>query len=322
MKAVRLFQIAQDIPMEGLNRVKPGTSLATLPKITDGMHPKPLPRVPGLFSLEPEQLLNVLVEPISVNGRVEGYQREARPRDARGVANYLRDGGVLPVIELAIDGKGRIYCPDGFARILGAVIARLPVDVVIRRFNLQERGQLFSSQRYSRRISADVLTLADDGPFERYIQDAVAGGKDNPWAGFVSTGQKAKTRIAPFAMYQLLIRYVGNRDGTGAVRLGIEDRWNPELANELFPLVRCFGTKATNPAAFKGTSLQGIGSAAMWVFRRNEHGDPGDVARWQSHMPKFRFEDYPQLRTQKEWTAALVAHWNRGLRGRRRVKIT
>jgi hypothetical protein len=313
-----VHDLTKTLYVEGVNVMLAKRDGVPIPMVTDGMKPRRPPVEEGLYTLTPEQLLSLTVHTVSINGRVVGYQRELDPTHARKIARKMRDGQPMPPITLALDGKGRCAIVDGQHRVVAAVIARLPLQAVIKRMTKEEQQQLFVGQRNAKSVDRNTLVLADHGPFGRYVQDAVCTTA-HPWHPIVSANRHSKTKIGPFALYQLLIRYVGNAEGQGAShRAGMDQRWDQGLADELAPLIICFGNKQTNPLAFRPYTLQAIGAAAMWVFRRNEpHAE--DFDRWQKHMPAFPFADWPHLRTQIQMTGVLLDHWNKRLSESRRV---
>lgn len=287
-------------------------------RVLDGLKPKRPPAKEGLHLFTPEELLTLIVPTIEVNGRVTGYQREPDLAHARRIADAMLAGKPFPPMNIALDGRGRFYDPDGQHRALGGVIARVSVWGVVRKMDKREQAELFFGQRKAKAVDPNVLTLSGTGPFERYVQEAVSSS-GNPWSDVASANRRSKTRIGPYTMYQLLIRYVGNLEGQATGRRGsIDERWDRGLADELAGLISCFGDKQTNPLAFRPATLQAIGSTAMWVFRRHER-HPEDYERWQRHMPLFPFERYVHVRTQREMTDWLLVHWNKRLTGGRRV---
>lgn len=315
-----LEQLLADEYVEGTNVLLMRRRGETPPRVLDGLRPKRCSPEEGLHLFTPEELLSLRVNAINVNGRVVGYQRELDPTHARKISRWMRDGKPLPLIHVAVDGKGTMAIVDGQHRAAAAVMARIPIEGVVRRLNKDEQAELFFSQRRAKTVDQNVLTLAGSGPFERYVQSAVVEA-DHPWHALVSHTRHSKTKIAPYQMFQLLIRYVGNVEGqaTGIKGHTIDDRWDSGLADEMAPLIACFGNKQTNVLAFRPWVLQSIGGCAMWVFRRHDR-HPDDYARWQSLMPQFPFEQWLHLRTQRQMTDQLIAHWNKRLSATRRVE--
>ena len=310
--------ILSDVYADGHNVLVNRKRGVKTPRVTDGLKPKPVARREGLFVLEPEQLLNILVPRIELNGSIKGYQRDFDVKHARKMARDMRGGTPVPVGEVALDGKGRLFAVDCQHRIGAAIMARLPLRVVITRMDKAAQAKLFNSQRKAKAVDPSNLVLAGDGPFERYVKDAIED-KAHPWHPIVSLTRNSRTKISPWQMTGLLVRFVGNRGGTAAgIKQGLDTQWDRGLADQLAPLIACFGNKQTNPPAFRARNLTSIGTAAMWVFRRHETQE-GDYERWISHMPQFPFDHYLFIRTERDMTDALLAHWNKRLRGSRRV---
>lgn len=267
----------------------------------------------------PEQALSIIIPRVEVNSRISGYQRDFYRQQARRVALGIREGKVFPPVSLSIDGHGAVYGTDGQHRIVGHVIEREPVAAVIRRLTKEQQRQLFSDQGEGRKVDRNVLILAGRSPYDEYIQDAITSNT-HPWGQIVSANPKSRTRIGPYAMQVLLIQYVGNTT-QAKLNSAIVERWDEQLANEMAPLIACFGNKQTNPQAFRATSLRAIGETAMHVFRRNETVQESDHERWVRHMPMFRFDNYIHVRRQSDMTYWLVAHWNKKLHEARKVSL-
>jgi hypothetical protein len=313
-------QICQDIPTlhESGNWTKGQGS------VIDGLKPRKISvsvkddDVKAIW-LSPEEALTVIIPTVSVNGRVIGYQREFSRPHARRVANDLKAGKVFPPVNLAQDGNGKVFGVDGQHRLAAAVIAREPVLAVVRRLTKEQQKQLFGDQRKARSVDRNVLILAGTSPYERYIQDAVATDR-HPWGRLASANTSSKTRLTPYQMLHLLTSYVGNSLGA-TLNKHVLERWDQELADELAPLIACFGNKQDNPAAFRPPVIRGIGDAAMFVFRRNDAVQASDHERWVRHMPGFKFNDYLFIRTHQEMTYRLVGHWNKKLFEARKVSL-
>lgn len=287
-------------------------------RVTDGLRPRKAPPQEGLHTFTPEELLTLHVQTVTVNGNVTGYQRDADARHARKVARAMLDGKPMPEIQVAVDGKGRMSIVDGQHRALAGVIARLPVTGIVKRMDKQTQAELFFGQRSAKTVDPNVLVLAGTSSYARYVQDALEGNR-HPWNSIVSANRQSKTRISPYAMFQLIIRYVANTD-TGGAKLSpqVEEKWDRGLADELAPLIACFGNKQTNPLAFRPFAVQAIGATAMWVFRRSP-SHPDDCERWQRHMPTFAWDEWLHIRTQRFMVGHLIDHWNKRLSAERRV---
>lgn len=316
--SVTIHEIAREMYV-----VQPGKAPGRIlrpdsPRVTDGLRVRRAPVEEGLHTLTPEQMLSLHIQTVTVNGNVKGYQREADLHHARRVAHAMLEGKPFPPPILAVDGHGRISIVDGQHRVLGAVIARLPLEVLIKRLDKPTQAELFFGQRNAKTVDPNVLVLAGTSAYARYVQEALEDNR-NPWNTITSANKSSKTRIKPYAMFQLLIRYVANTE-TGGARITpqVEERWDRGLADDLAPLIACFGNKQTHPLAFRPATVQAIGAAAMWVFRRGpEHAD--NYERWQRHMPTFPFEEWLHIRTQRFMVGHLLDHWNKRLSAERRV---
>lgn len=318
--AVTIYDRLKNEYVEGSNVLIAQKRGETSARVTDGMKPRKPAITEGLQTLAPEELLTLRINELSVNGAVRGYQRPYDPRHARKAARALREGKPFPPIIVAVNGRGQLEVVEGQHRACAGVIARIPVEAVIKRMDAATRQALFTGQRHAKRVDPNVLTLTDTGPFQRYVQEAVSTA-GHPWSDIVSANRTSKTRIGPYAMFQLLVRYVGNVEGTGSGVAGkgvFDDRWDRGLADELAPLIAAFGNKQIHPLAFRPWTLQAIGASAMWVFRRHEPLIE-DRERWARHMPTFPFDHYLFIRTQQDMTDRLVDHWNKRLSAGRRV---
>lgn len=287
-------------------------------KVLDGIKRRRAPNEEGEHYLSPEQLLNLTVPEVSMNGKLSGYQRAFDPKQARKAARAMLDGEPAAPIIVAIPG---LEIVDGQHRAAAGVIARMPVWAIFKRMDKDTRRRLFNSQRYSKRVDGNTFVLGDDGLFAKYIREAIETN-ENPWSEIVSHNPKSKTRIGPYAMFQLLVRYIGNAEGQGTgskVKSGLDEAWDRGLADELAPMIACFGDKQSNPLAFKPANLQAIGATAMWVFRRHD-ALAEDHERWLRHMPSFPFDRYPHIRTQRDMTQQLIRHWNKRLSEARQVR--
>jgi hypothetical protein len=290
-----------------------------VPTVAAGMTPKRASVREGIYRFSPEELLSLHIPTVSVNGMVKGYQRPFVRDHARKIAVALLGGKALPEITVAVDGNGVMSAVDGQHRAVGGVIAGVPIVGIVRRMSKDEQKQLFTDQRKAKPVDRNVLILAGTNPYERYIQRGVSHN-GHAWREIVSSNSGSKTRISPFAMFQLLCCYVGTANGT-TFSAAMEERWDEDLADELAPLVSCFSDKQTNPAAFQATALRGIGAASMYIFRRNPHLQESDYQRWITHMPKFPWERYMHVRSGADWTFHLVQHWNKRLHESRRVQL-
>lgn len=273
----------------------------------------------GLHEFTPAQLCALRVPVVTVNGRVRGYQREFDRNHARRIAVALRRGRHIPEITVAVDGNGVMFVVDGQHRAVAAAIVAKPIMGLVKHLSAAEQAQLFADQRKAKVVDRNTLILAGDGPYERYIQAAVSRD-DHPWSKITSANSSSKTRISPFAMLGLLTRFVGNSGGL-TMNDAIVSRWDEDLADELAPLIACFGDKKINPEPFQAMPLRSIGTTAMYVFRRNPAVQLSDRQRWIVHMPKFPWSRYGWVREGYRMTGELIAHWNKRLHESRRVDL-
>ena len=305
--------VSTDGEQMGLSRRR---GLPDPPLVLDGLKARRPATTEGLHVFTPEEVLDLNVDDTIVNGKVTGYQRGPDIKHARKIAAALSEGKHVPLPTIALDGHGKFWVVDGQHRAMAAVIARTPIPAYVERLTKDEQAELFFNQRRAKTVDPNVLILAGRGPFERYVQGAVAEQR-HPWSEIASANRSSKTRIGPFAMYKLIVRYVANVESTGG-QGRFDDKWDVELADGLAPLISCFGNKQTNAFAFKPANLQAVGSAAMWVFRRHVvHSE--DRERWQRHMPTFSFTRFIHVTAQRDMTGFLVEHWNKKLSENRRV---
>lgn len=323
--SVTVFDLCKEIPVLNENgkfdiaRVRRGEEV---PSVADSLTPKKTPISIDNGEVKtrwfpPAELLSLRVSTVEVNGKVVGYQRPFLREHGRKIALALKDGKPFPAMDIACDGHGVLWAVDGQHRAVGGVLADVPVLGVVRRMTKEEQRELFAGQRRARQVDANVLILAGSGPYEQYIQEAVATS-DHPWGEIVSAAHGSKTRITPKQMLDLLLAYVGNTGGTPS-RANVDARWDRALADGLAPLIACFGNKKDNPGAFRPVALKGIGQAAMHVFRRNPNAQESDRERWMKHMPGFAFDGHLFVRSGSEMTYRLVTHWNKRLYEGRRV---
>lgn len=317
-----IYDICKQIPVlndNGKFDTRSNWENGTMPTVVDGLKPRQAPTKEGLHLFTPEELLSLRVPVIEVNHSVTGYQRPFDRGHARKMVLAMREGKQMPPGVVALDGHGHMYTVDMQHRAVAGVIAREPILGVVMGMNKQGQRELFAGQRRAKPVDRNVLILAASGPYEEYIQDAVTSN-NHPWSEIVSANTKSKTRITPNQMLDLLSFYVGNSAGT-VMSPDMLARWDREVADEMAPLISCFGDKQNNPVAFQPPALRGIGRTAMLVFRRNERTQESDYQRWVNHMPKFPWERNRIVRSGVEWTYVLVQHWNKRLFAARRVNL-
>lgn len=284
--------------------------------ITQGMLVKNPPIKEGLVQITPEQALGIYIERLSVNGEIEGYQRVQALPSARQIARLLRAGGEIPEVSLALD-SGRVFADDGATRILGCIIARKPIWAVIRKRDYSARKKRFASQHMQRRISADVLALANDGIIFRYIQEAVVArknGQDHPWARIVGA-KNSSIVMSPHVAVLSLTNYVLAIRGNSSMRPEEErlrSAFSADKGIQLARVLLAFGTKSTNPLAFRPFAIRAITDAAVMIVAREGYRE-SDVQRWERHMVSFDWSGYAWVRSSRELATQLIRHWNKRL---------
>lgn len=302
-----VYEICQQIKVTGPN----GKVASSAPSIVAGMRPEPVTLRPGDVTLTPEQILSLVVPHLTQEGgEFVGFQRDLVVAHARGIARSLLLGIPIPVVEIALLPGGQQWMVEGQHRSVAAVIARKPMKAIVREMTEEQAQLLFTHQAKARRINPNVTVLSSSDPFSTYIQDVLTS-KASPWAPIV--GQQATTyRISPKQAFNAISAYCCNsigRDGRSAD----PDKFDRGLCDELGLLVAAFGTKQTNPLAFRPVALAAITTAAIKIVRRRG-SELEDIVRWRERMPQFPFGAYQHLRREAELTSALIDHWNRGLR--------
>lgn len=285
--------------------------------VTRGLTKRAAPTKPGLVQITPEQALSVIIEHVSVNGTVEGYQRKTNVGHARRIARALERGEDVGEVSLGLDG-GRLLAPDGQHRLIGCVISRKPIWAVIRPMTTDARAKRFASQQQARRVSAEVLAMASSGAIQRYIQDAVVArknGTDHAWAKLVGAHNSAYV-MGPHVAVSALTNYTLGLRGSNHVNRVDEVRlnaaFNAKLGDELAQLLLTFGTKSTNPLAFRPSAVKAIADAAVLVIFKQGR-KPQDIARWERHMASFDWSGYAWVKSQRELSLFLIRHWNKRL---------
>lgn len=310
---------------EVLKSVQPGRNWRK--SVVDDIKPKPFKPREGLVELSPEQLLTIRVPEQKIHdGHVEGYQRHLDSYKARRaserIANdaaYMKTLGT-PEVSLTDD---MLFFTDGQHRAAGAVIARVPLRVLITKRSEAEARQLFTDQRYATKPPANVQIFNASGVFEEYIQDAVTD-PSHPWNRLISTAQKSAgpskiTAAGALGMLRIFVgrsTHQGNFAGTPDTQADFDARFDKHAADQLATLLSAFGSKQTNPLAYKASSLRAIAIAAKAVFRDR---DPDyrylkeDEQRWITHMTRFPFHAFASLGSASELALRMKLHWNKNL---------
>ena len=133
-----------------------------------------------------------------------------------------------------------------------------------------------------------------------------------------------KRRMTPVTAATMIGAYVYDAMSAG-VNIYIkrsQEGFDVNKANELAELIKAFGNKMTNPAAFRSRSLKAITYAAIYIFQRNPAVKASDAKRWSEWMPRFNFNEYAHLwNSDQQLAQALVAHWNKRLPQERKVEV-
>lgn len=314
-----LYELTKEMRIDKSSGVVLGT------KIT----PVPFDKTTGYRIVEPEALGSLKVPVVTLDevgghGNLAGFQRNYQPLRARKIAQAILSGTEMPPILVSIDENGEPIITDGQHRAIGSMLAGSRLGVIVEARPRKKAQELFANQRLGVQPPNDYLILAGTGPFNEYVQDAVTS-TTHPWANIVGPGKYiggsgSTTKITPAQMYTLLVQYVGDQAGirsSSAIVSGLQGRWDDKTADELAGLISCFGTKESNPNAFKGNSLRAIGVVATLAIRRTGRHQK-DIDRWKTHMPTFNFGLYSHLGTGGIGDN-LIAHWNKRLRDTSRI---
>ena len=288
-----------------------------MPSVVDGMRMSTFPKREGLMTLAPEQLLAIRIPVQRVtDGDIKGYQRHLSKDKARKTARWLQENPdymkKLGVVEVSLTADGAFYT-DGQHRGAGAVIARLPIRVVVTKRTTEEARALFALQAKASRPSRNVLIFDGDGIYEEYIQDAVTD-ENHPWNKLISTSQQGSstTRMSATAANGMLRIYFGQRP-SGFKDTMDEERFDKVDADRLATLMSCFGTRQSNPLAYGSVQLRAIAAVARKVFMERP-SDADDVDRWVRQMSAFPFTQYAYLRSQTDIMGKMVDRWNKRLK--------
>lgn len=320
MSAITLYEIASQIKQQGPS----GKVAKDAVSITHGLHRQKIKATEGLAVLSPGELATIRVPRLELNenGRssIVGYQRKNQDAHVRRIMRHLKAGGEVPVLELSIDNRGAVTVTDGQHRALAAIGAGVSLKVVITKRSAEEASRLFSDQRNAIRPNPALAILSGNDSYDLYIQDAVTSS-DHPWSDLIGMEPFPAHRMGPQTAKLLLAAYVGNvlSSSSGKVRISdVSGHFDKDLADHAAQLVRCFGTKDSNPTAFKPRSLRAISVTMTLAVRRS--GNPAsDAKRWTNWMPQFPFSAYAHITSSIGLTDLLVGHWNKRLKADRRI---
>lgn len=318
-----IYDIAKTIRQVGPNgKVNPGSK-----PITEGLKRVKFDATDtGLRLVSPEELASVRIAPlvVSENGHrsIEGYQRPTNVPHARRVGRSIAQGVEVPPVNISVDERGTPWMTDGQHRSLGALLARESIWCVVQRRSHEDAVRLFSNQRYAVKPNPALAILTGDDALDLYIQDAVTRD-DHPWSALIGAEPFPRRKMGPQTAKMLLAGYVLNTLGIVGGKIRIADVLGDEdgslgHADELATLLACFGSKDTNPVAFRPLVLRGIGTASILAVRRSErHAD--DLERWVRWMPTFQFNAFAHVRSSVAFSGLLIDHWNKRLKADRRV---
>lgn len=315
-----IFELAstiQEVDLNSPSNRRHGTRSRAV--VTKGLTPAPFPLHEGYFEVTPEQVASLRVPRVEVGETIKGFQRDKINRHARKIAKSLLEGVEIPPMMISIFPDEQAYVDDGQHRALASIIARKPVEVVVKRRTVAQARSLFANQGRAARVKNDDTLLTGDSPIELYLQDAVTT-ENHPWSRLVSPyGGRG---MSPTSMVICVGSFVFNTMNQSPTFFTAQDPndFDTRLADKLARLLEIFGTRTTNNMAFRAKSLRAIAFCAIYVFRRNEHSQPKDEERWRKHMPQFDFAKYPQmLNRENDMAIALLDHWNKRLPESRRV---
>lgn len=321
----KLYDIASRVQEVDLTQPR-GVVVPSSPFVTEGLTPKPFPFHEGYFSVGPEQLASARVPLRRIVGtKVEGFQRDSTNIHARRMARALLAGDEMPplAISIFVDEDGNdlsrdVFIGDGQHRALGALMARCPLHVVVKRRTIAEARRLFENQKKARGLRSEDTLLIGSSPIALYVQDAMTNDA-HPWADLVSENGSRSGTVKMNQMAFIVGMYAYNSLQTDvATYTNREQEFDQELAAQMARLVRAF---RSNPDWTRGKNLRAITFAAIAVFRRSDLSTrrPRDEERWLKQMPSFDFAGKQYLK-EKAMGNALVEHWNKRLPEERRVQ--
>lgn len=319
-----LYEIAEKIPVRDLTgSSRGGRNRQNTVMITNGLKREPFPTEDGLHWATPNQILSLVLPAVDIDlndQAIKGFQRVRDVNHARKIARALLAGDEMPTVEVSVFPDGKAYINEGQHRCLAAVMARMPLEVKVKRRTVEQARKLFANQSKAKRLKADNTLLTGNSPIELYIQDALTD-PDHPWADLVSVTPSAG--ITPTTM-ALCAGAVGHNALQSAITHHTSrtpEQFDSKAADELAEFIKAFGNRKSNPMAFKARNLRSISYAAVYISVRNPNFKrPEDVERWKRHMASFPFENYPHLINDTMRTSTLlVDHWNKRLSPERKV---
>jgi len=314
-----IFELASTIPQIDLNTLR---GAKNRPPVTQNLIPTEFPVQEGYFEASPEQLASVIVPKVEVTNEVRGFQREKVNAHARKIAQAMLAGEEMPPVMLSIFPDDKVYVDDGQHRMLASMITRMPLEVVVKRRTVEQARKIFAAQSRAKALRRDDTLLTGDSPLELYIQDALTSD-DHPWSALVGV-RATRYRMSPTTMAASAGAY-----GFNSLAMSINDfirrpekEFDEQRAATMADLIHAFGSKTTNPVAFKGGVIRAITLAAVHIFLRTDTAPTAkDYARWMTVMPGFDFFKHPHLLSKEhQLSVVMVDHWNKRLPEARRVR--
>lgn len=316
LKGKTVFDLASEIRRTDSK----GNVTKVSPPVTEGIKPKKFPLKEGYQVLKPEEVSSMLVPTQElVDGKIHGFQRPVKNYHARRIAEAIMEGKPLPAIEAALY-RNAVWVVDGQNRAIGSIIAGREVPVLIRHLNADEMRNLFVDQSKGKAVNPSIIVLSASNDFAEYVQDAVTDSSNHPWGNMVTHRISSEKHITPFQMYSSVLGYVTSTLGRHVTELADSAEFNKTYADELAVLFKAFGTKTSNPIAFRPVGIKAMSYSAVTIIRR-QGSRKADVDRWVDWMPRFPWEEYMGIRKSKELAVMMIRHWNKRLHDSNKIKL-
>ncbi len=317
-----IFELASKYKMR--EQGKRGRISASAPFITDGLKPSPFRNEVGFRVIQPEELASLKVPTVGLtDGQIKGYQRHIKASHAFEIGWALRKGTTMPVIEVSLDEYGDAYLTDGQHRAIGAIIARVPLEAVIKQRSYNEAREMFVNQTFAKKLDRSHMTLVGTDLMSRYVQDALTN-PNHPWHGLVS--ESGGSKITPAAMHRLVTMYGCNTVGALTPQLieKVATRFDVARADSMAELISVFGTDGegkfstkNHPFAYRASNLSALGQASVHILIRADDVHPkADRERWLRHMPRFNWAGNAHIRSSGKMVDELIFHWNKNMTSR------
>jgi hypothetical protein len=314
LKGTSVYKIGKTIQRSVDGRVNKNS-----PSIVEGLKPKKRILSEGYHVLSPDELAGLLIPTQEVSdGKIHGFQREAKKPHIRKASKAIAEGTIMPVAEIGIYQNSN-WIVDGQQRAFAAIIAGESLAVVARKMSAGQMHDLFANQQKQLRINPSLLVLSANDEFSEYVQDA-ATSSDHVWTNLVSSGISSSTKMNAKQAFDSIVMYVGDALGAHVARNIGHYTFNREKADELGKLFSAFGTKKTNPVAYRPIAIKAITYSAILIIRRNG-STAKDIDRWINHMPKFPFNEYMAITRSKDLSVMMIRHWNKRLQANSRIPL-